>query len=72
MYPYNYQQSILPGGGYHCVSDILVDIELKFKGNIDRLILYIYVLKLSYATYAYWKILVFQYLFNDILLKINF
>ena len=24
MYPYNYQQSILPGGGYHCVSDILV------------------------------------------------
>ena len=24
MYPYNYHQSILPGGGYHCVSDILV------------------------------------------------
>ena len=24
MYPYNYQQSILPSGGYHCVSDILV------------------------------------------------
>ena len=27
MYPYNYQKSILPGGGYHCVSDILVLIE---------------------------------------------
>ena len=24
MYPYNYEQTILPGGGYHCVSDILV------------------------------------------------
>ena len=30
MYPYNYQQTILPGGGYHCVSDILVIINLSY------------------------------------------
>ena len=29
MYPYNYQQSILPGGGYHCVSDILVHFTMN-------------------------------------------
>ena len=32
MYPYNYQQSILPGGGYHCVSDILVlSVDLRIR-----------------------------------------